>query len=69
MANDESKILSCLFLLDVLCFFVKSKKFTGVLDRCMKCNHYFRFMADMEDEEEQFFEELEKLRVGESYGR
>jgi len=64
----KPKTLSCYFLPDVLCSYVKNQKFTGVLSRCMKCKHYSRFLAEMEDEEERFFEEVERARRGERYG-
>lgn len=55
------KPLSCFFLLDVLCSYVKTEKFVGVMDRCLKCPHYLRFCREMEEEEEAFFEEVERL--------
>jgi hypothetical protein len=55
------KLLSCLFLLDVLCVFRKTEKF-GIMNRCSKCLHYKRFLREMEEEEEQFWEEEEKIR-------
>lgn len=58
----SSKPLSCLLLLDTLCSYVKSEKFTGLMDRCLRCEHYFRFLREMEDEEERFFEEVDRLR-------
>jgi len=67
MVEAKSKVLSCLFLPDVLCSYRKTEGFY-VMDRCAKCPHYIRFMADMEEEEERFFEEVERLRRGESLG-
>jgi len=61
------KLLSCLFLPDVLCSYRKTEKF-GVMDRCVKCRHYETFMSEMEDEEDRFFEELERARRGEPHG-
>lgn len=65
---DGKKPLSCFFLPDVLCSYVRNRKFTGVMSRCLRCKHYSRFMVEMEEEEERFFEEVEKIRRGESFG-
>lgn len=59
------KVLSCVFFDDVLCSYRKSKKST-VMFRCLKCRHYKRFERMMDEEEEEFFEEVEKIRRGES---
>ena len=59
------KPLSCLFMLDVLCSYVKTEKSVGVMDRCLKCGHYARFLREMAKEEEEFFEEVERLRGAE----
>ena len=59
--------LSCLFLRDVLCSYRKTEG-SGVMDRCMKCPHYKTFLREMEEEEERFFEEVEKTRRGEPHG-
>ena len=56
------KIFPCLFLLDVkVCSFRKSETF-DVMDECFKCSHYKRFVEEMEREEEEFFEEVDRLR-------
>ena len=68
MESVEKKLLSCLFLLDVLCSHVKREGLTGVMERCFKCSHYLRFMREMEEEEAEFFEEAERLRRGKSLG-
>ena len=57
----SSKLLSCMFAPNVFCSFRKTEKF-GIMDRCLKCKHYFRFLGEMEEEEAQFFEEAERLR-------
>lgn len=60
MAENGSKLLPCAFWLNVLCSFRKNPKFT-VMDRCLKCSHYERFMRKMEkDEEEEDAEFLEE---------
>lgn len=57
------KVLSCVFFDDVLCSYHKGEKFT-VMDRCLKCRHYRRFERMMAEEEE-FSEEVERVRRGE----
>ena len=57
----EKKLLSCFFLPDVLCSFRKSEKF-GVMSRCLKCPFYAKFMREMEEEEEEFWDEVDKIR-------
>lgn len=63
-----SKPLGCLLLLDTLCSYVKSEKFTGLMNRCFSCKHYFRFLREMQEQEDAFFEEAERLWRGESLG-
>jgi len=46
---------------DVLCSFKKSDKFV-VLRRCLKCSHSERFMREMEQEEDEFFDEVDRVR-------
>lgn len=58
------KPLSCLFKFKVLCSFRKSEKF-GIMGRCLKCSHYLSFVRDMEKEEDEFFEEVERVRRAE----
>lgn len=62
------KVLSCLFLLDILCSYVKSAKSTGVMDRCMKCSHYLRFMQEMAEEDEKVMDEIDRMRRYEPHG-
>jgi len=57
-----SKVLPCLFLGDeVLCSFRKDLK-PVVMDRCLKCSHYLRFMAEMEEEDERVMNEIDEER-------
>lgn len=56
------KLLSCLFLLDVLCSYVKTEKFSGVMDRCLKCRHYARFLREMAEEDEKVMDEIDTMR-------
>ena len=62
--ENGSKVLSCVFWYDVLCSYRKSEKFM-VMGRCLKCSHYRRFKREMEKEEEEFFERVEKIYRGE----
>jgi hypothetical protein len=48
--KDASKPLSCLFLLDVLCSYRKTEQF-AIMVRCLKCEHYVRFMREMDEED------------------
>ena len=57
----KKKLLSCLFLLDVLCSFRKSEK-SYIMNRCSECVHYKRFLKEMQEEEEEFFEEADRIR-------
>ena len=60
MSHSEKKLLFCLFLVDVLCSFRKSEKFY-IMNRCFECPHYKRFLKEMQDEEDEFFEECERI--------
>jgi len=57
MVSTE-KLLSCAFLPDVLCSYRKSEK-SGVMGRCLKCEHYARFIREMDREEEEIDREVE----------
>jgi len=61
MSVEKEKVLSCLFLLDVLCSFRKTEKF-GVMDRCLKCSHYERFLREMDEQDEKFWDEEARIR-------
>jgi hypothetical protein len=56
MVSTE-KLLSCAFLPDVLCSYRKSEK-SGVMGRCLKCEHYARFIREMDREEEEIDREV-----------
>ena len=58
------KVLSCVFFDDVLCSYRKNVKL-GVMGRCFKCRYYKRFKRESDKEEEEFFEEVERIRRGE----
>ena len=57
----EKKLFSCFFFSDVLCSWRKSEKF-GIMNRCLKCPFYFKFLREMEEEEEQFWDEVDRIR-------
>ena len=59
--SAEKKLLSCLFLVGVLCSFRKSEK-SYIMNRCFECPHYKRFLKEMQEEEDAFFEEVERIR-------
>ena len=61
MSYSAEKLLSCLFLLDVLCSFRRRYEKLGIMNRCLECVHYKRFLKEMQEEEEEFFEEAEKI--------
>ena len=51
----------CFFLLDVLCSFRLTDK-SVVMERCFRCSRYVEFVREMEEEEDAFFEEVERIR-------
>ena len=59
--SSVKKLLPCLYELDVLCAFRTSEKQMH-MKRCETCTYYKRFVKDMEDEEEEFFEEVDRIR-------
>jgi hypothetical protein len=56
--GSSEKLLSCVFLPDVVCSYRKSEKF-GVMGRCLKCEHYARFIREMDKEDEEMDREVE----------
>jgi hypothetical protein len=62
MVKDlKLKSYSCIFEPDVLCSFRHSEG-SYVLDRCLTCEHYRRFAEEMEKEEAEFFENVDRIR-------
>jgi len=57
MASSK-KLFFCTFLLDVVCSYRNSDK-SGIMDRCLKCQHYARFIREMEKEDEEMDKEAE----------
>jgi hypothetical protein len=65
----KKKLLSCVFFDDVLCSFRKSEK-SGIMNRCLKCAHYKRFMREMDEEDARVMDEIDKIRkYGYDYDR
>jgi hypothetical protein len=60
---DENglKVLSCVFLNDVLCSYRKDVKF-GVMARCFKCPYFRRFEREMDVEDERVMDEIDEIR-------
>ena len=61
MISVKKKLFPCLFLLDVLCSFRKYEKL-GIMDRCLKCEHYKRFLKEMAEEDERVMDEIDEIR-------
>lgn len=57
----QTKLRTCVFSLDVLCSKRRSDDFRP-MQRCFTCKHYFRFMREMQEEEDKFFAECDKIR-------
>jgi len=64
----QHQVLSCLFLLDVLCSYVKRDGVTGIMDRCLKCRFYERFLCIMDDEDQKVMDEIDRMRRFEPHG-
>lgn len=65
--SSKGKLLSCLFLSDVLCSHVKGQR-SGVMDRCMKCRHYQRFLSIMDEKDQKIMDEIDRIRGHEPHG-
>jgi len=57
----KHRILSCVFWSDVKCSLRKSE-YSAIADRCLECSHYKRFEREMEEEEEEFWDEVDRIR-------
>lgn len=57
----QAKLLTCIFFLDVLCSHRKTDD-SRLMERCLECPEYARFLREMEEEEEKFFVECDKIR-------
>ena len=69
MVDVESKVLSCMFEIDepILCPHRKTEKF-GLMDRCLKCRHYERFLREMHEEDMKEMDEIDRMRRYDPYG-
>ena len=55
----SSKLLPCMFKPEILCSFRKTMKFV-VMHRCMKCRFYREFMREMEEEDQEIMDEIDR---------
>jgi len=51
----------CSFWDDVFCSHQKYDK-PVLLDRCLTCSHYLRFLREMDEEDERVMAEIDKIR-------
>lgn len=56
----ESCKFSCSFWNDVFCRFKKREGF-GFLHVCFTCDHYARFMREMDEEDERMMNEIDEI--------
>ena len=61
MKTVKEKLFSCFFLPDVLCSFRNNENF-AIMNRCLKCPHYKRFLREMDEEDERVMDEIDKIR-------
>ena len=61
MESVKKKLLSCVLWTDVICSHRKLGK-SGFMNRCYTCTEYARFIQAMQDEEDEFWREEEKIR-------
>jgi hypothetical protein len=57
----SSKRLPCVFFDDVRCPYRKSEK-VKIMSRCFKCPHLKEFEREMEREEDEFWDEVDRMR-------
>lgn len=56
----KPKSLLCLYRSKVLCQHVRDTNF-DVVYRCLECKFYAEFVREIEAEEDEFFEELDRI--------
>ena len=61
MEAVEKKLLSCFFIKGVLCSYVKYEKI-GVMDRCLECSVYKRFLREMAEQDLLVMDEIDEIR-------
>ena len=59
--GNSSKLLSCEFHDDVLCSHRKYEGF-GIMDRCLRCRYYRRFMREIAEEDERVMDEIDEIQ-------
>jgi len=57
--STKRQLLPCVFSSHVSCSFRKSEKFR-IMSKCSGCEHYKRFIEEMEREEEEFWNEVDE---------
>jgi len=66
--SAKKKLLSCVFSSYVPCSFRKNEKF-GILNRCLRCPNYRKFVREMDEEDARETAEIEDIRRNpEKYG-
>lgn len=60
MVDGQSKVLLCIFYDDIRCFHRKTEKF-GLMDRCLECPHYERFLVEMHEEDMKEMEDIDRM--------
>ena len=65
--SSKSKVLPCLFLQEVLCSFRRTENL-GVMDRCLRCKYYLRFLRIMHAEDMKVMDEIDEMRRYDPYG-
>jgi len=68
MKRESRKILSCLFLNNVLCSFRRTEKTWGIMARCFRCAHFARFMVDMAEEDDRMMDRIDEMRRSYEHG-
>jgi hypothetical protein len=58
----------CFFSNDVVCVYRTSDK-SGFMARCESCKHFKEFVRCREEEEQEFWDEVDRIRTGEVDGR
>ena len=66
--KKEKKLFTCFFLSDVLCSWRKTEHF-GVMSRCFSCPFFLKFQRKLEEEEEAFWDEVDRIRKYGYFGR
>jgi hypothetical protein len=66
--SANKKSFSCVFSSHVVCSFRKSER-SGIMNRCLRCPHYKKFMCEMDEEDAREGAEIEDIwKNPEKYG-